>query len=433
MYEELGCFGTAAALIADDHQNVVHLHPFTIGEYAISTDWRGEVTTLYREFQKPLAAVVAEFGYENLSFAWQNQYDRGSLDQWVTIVHAIEPRTDRDAGLPDAANMPWKSVYYDAAFRAKPLRVSGFKSFPCICPRWKTVGGDIYGLSPGMFALGDVKGLQNAEFRMQQGIDYQSNPPLQVPSSMKNRELEIFPGGISYYDATGPGAVIKTAFDVQLDLRGLQEKQLDCRQRINKAFYTDLFLMISSQPANGSMTATEVAARNEEKMLMLGPVVERLSNELLKPLIETTFERLLTAGLLPPAPQELNGHQLNIEYVSILAQAQKSVAISGMERFAQSIGQIASFAPSILDKLNADEYAEALADKLGVDPQLINSDKQTALIRQQRTDQQAQAQKMAMLEQGANVAQKVGGLSTQPGTAAGDLMQSMNSAQQTTH
>ncbi len=425
MYEELGCFGTAAALIADDFQNVLHLHPFTIGEYAISTDWRGEVTTLYREFQKPLAAVVAEFGYENLSFAWQNQFDRGSLDQWVTIVHAIEPRSDREAFLPDSANMPWKSVYYDASFRAKPLRVSGFKSFPCICPRWKTVGGDIYGLSPGMFALGDVKGLQNAEFRMQQGIDYQSNPPLQVPSSMKNRELEIFPGGISYYDASGAGAAIKTAFDVQLDLRGLMEKQQDCRQRINKAFYSDLFLMISQQPANGSMTATEVAARNEEKMLMLGPVVERLSNELLKPLIETAFARLLTAGLLPPPPQELSGHQLNIEYVSILAQAQKAVAVSGMERFAQSIGQIASFAPSILDKLNADEYADALADKLGVDPQLINSDKQTALIRQQRQQQQEQAQKMAMLEQGANVAQKVGGLSTQPGTAAGDFMQGM--------
>jgi len=425
MYEELGCFGTAAALIADDYRNVIHLHPFTIGEYALSVDWRGEVTTLYREFQKPLAAVVAEFGYENVSFAWQNQFDRGSLDQWVTIVHAIEPRTDRDTNLPDAKNMAWKSVYYDASFRARPLRVSGFKSFPCVCPRWKTVGGDIYGLSPGMFALGDIKGLQNAEFRMQQGIDYQANPPLQVPTSMKNRELEIFPGGISYYDATGAGAAIKTAFDVQLDLRGLMEKQQDCRLRINKAFYSDLFLMISQQPANGSMTATEVAARNEEKMLMLGPVVERLSNELLAPLIETTFARLLEGGLLPPAPQELAGHELNIEYVSILAQAQKAVAVSGMERFAQSIGQIATFAPSILDKLNADEYADALAEKLGVDPQLIVSDKQVALIRQQRADAQAQQQKMAMMQQGADVMNKAGSVSTQPGTAAGDLMQSM--------
>jgi hypothetical protein len=425
MYEELGCFGTAAALIADDDRNVIHLQPFTIGEYALSTDWRGEATTLYREFQKPLAAVVAEFGYENLSFAWRNQFDRGSLDQWVTIVHAIEPRTDREASLPDAANMPWKSVYYDAAFRAKPLRISGFKSFPCVCPRWKTVGGDIYGLSPGMFALGDIKGLQNAEFRMQQGIDYQSNPPLQVPTSMKNRELEIFPGGISYYDATGPGAAIKTAFDVQLDLRGLMEKQQDCRQRINKAFYSDLFLMISQQPANGAMTATEVAARNEEKMLMLGPVVERLSNELLAPLIETTFQRLLTAGLLPPAPPELSGHALNIEYVSILAQAQKAVAVSGVDRFIQSVGQIAQLQPAALDKLNGDEVLDYLADKLGVDPRLINSDKQTAVIRQQRQQQQEQAQKMALLEQGANIASKAGGISTQPGSAAGDLLQQM--------
>ena len=406
MYEELGAFGTAAALVADDHSQVIHLQPFTIGEYALSTDWRGEVVTLYREFQKPLAAVVAEFGYENLSFAWQNQFDRGSLDQWVTIVHAIEPRTERDAALPDAANMPWKSVYYDASFRAKPLRVSGFKSFPCVCPRWKTVGGDIYGLSPGMYALGDIKGLQNAEFRMQQGIDYQTNPPLQVPTSMKNRELEIFPGGISYYDATGPGAAIKTAFDVQLDLRGLQEKQLDCRQRIHNAFFTNVFLLISQQPAGGSMTATEVAARNEEKMLLLGPVLERLTDELLRPLIETTFNRLLTAGLLPPAPLELSGQQLNIEYVSILAQAQRAVAVAGVERFVQSIGQIAQLKPGALDSLNEREAVQEIADKLGVSPLLLHTDRQIAVLQQQRAVEQQQAQRVALLEQAAGIAQK---------------------------
>ena len=187
--------------------------------------------------------------------------------------------------------------------------------------------------------------------------------------------------------------------------------------------------MISQQPANGSMTATEVAARNEEKMLMLGPVVERLSDELLRPLIETAFQRLLAAGLLPPAPQELAGHELNIEYVSILAQAQKAVAVSGIERFVQSIGQIAQLKPGALDSLNEREAIQEIADKLGVSPQLINTNKQIALIQQQRADQQAQAQKMAMLEQGAAIAGKVGGLSTQPGTAAGDVLGAMQSQQ----
>jgi hypothetical protein len=289
-----------------------------------------------------------------------------------------------------------------------------------VAPRWATQGGDIYGNSPGMEALGDIKQLQAEQFRKSQAIDYQANPPLQVPTSVKGRELEIFPGGISYYDPAGPGAAIKTAFEVNLNLQTLLMDIQDVRGRINSAFYSDLFMMISQQDQR--MTATEVAERHEEKMLMLGPVVERLNNELLDPLLETVFERLLVAGLLPPPPQELAGHDLNIEYVSMLAQAQKAVAVNSIDRFVMSIGQVAQMKPEVLDKLDADEYADAVADKLGVDPQLVISGQQLAMIRQQRARQQQIAQQQSALQQGSEVLKNVGQTSTESGTAAGDVM-----------
>ena len=423
MYEELGAFGTAAALIADDYRYGVHLYPFTIGEYAIATDWKGEVVTLYREFEKTVGEVVKAFGLENCSGQVQTAFQRGDLDGWVTIRHSIEPRADREVGRLDAANMPWQSCYWEAGRGdGKLLRVSGFRAFPGLVPRWATQGGDIYGSSPGMEALGDIKQLQQQQFRKSQAIDLQSNPPLQVPASMKNREMQLFPGGISFYDASLPNAGIRPAFEVQLDLRALLEDVVDVRGRINSAFYSDLFLMISQQPANGAMTATEVTQRYEEKMLVLGPVVERLNNELLDPLVTTVFERLLRAGMLPAPPPALHGQDLHIEYTSMLAQAQKSVSVNSIDRFVHGMGQVALAKPEVLDKFDADRWADVYSDTLGVDPELIVAGKQLALLRGQRREQMQQAQRQTAVQQGSEVLRNLGQTSTGAGTAAGDVL-----------
>ena len=425
IYEELAVFGTASSFMADDYKNIIHMQSFTIGEYSIDTDWKGDVVTLYREFQKTVGAIVKEFGYTNCSPNVQALFDKGALGAWITIVHAIEPRADRDReyGKPGSKNMPWKSCYFERDIQDKYLRESGFKSYPCVSPRWKITGTDVYGTSPGMYALGDVKALQTGEFRKMQAIDYKANPPLQVPSYLKNRELEIFPGGINYYDASSAVQGIKTAFEVQLDIRELLMSQQDIRHRINSAFFKDIFLMISSQPANGQMTATEVAARNEEKMLMLGPVIERLSNELLDPLVETVFERLLTGGLLPPPPQELQGHDLNVEYTSILAQAQKSISVAGIDRFVTNMGQLATIKPNVLDNFDEDKWAEIYSDKLGVDPELMIAGEQVALIRQQRSQAQAQQQKQEAILQASQAAHNLGNISSTPGNLVSDTIQ----------
>lgn len=428
IYEELGAFGTASALIAEDYRNVIHLHSFTIGEYAIATDWKGDVVTLYREFDKTVGEIVTEFGLDNCSLPVKTMYQRGALDEWITLIHAIEPRSDRDLAKPDSKNMPWKSIYFEQSVSdGSVLRESGYKSFPCVAPRWATVGGDIYGVSPGMEALGDIKQLQAQQFRKSQAIDYLVNPPLQVPTGMKNREIELFPGGISYYDAASGTQGIKSAFEVNLNLQHLLLDNQDVRGRINSAFYSDIFMMISQQDQR--MTATEVIERKEEKMLMLGPVIERLMNELLDPLVETTFERLLTAGLLPPPPQELQGHDLNVEYVSMLAQAQQAMSINGIDRFVASLGQIAMIKPDVLDKFDSDHWADVYSDKMSIDPELIVGGDQVALVRQQKAKQLQQMQQAAQLQQGSEILKNVGQTPTGPGTAAGDVLAAIKGKQ----
>lgn len=403
MYEELGAFGTAATILLPNYNNVIHNYSLTAGEYCVATDYQGQVCTLYREYERPVSEIVKEFGYKNCSTTIQNMYDRGSLDQWVRLIHAIEPRADRDIKKMDNKNMPWASYHFEVG--GKPdqfLRESGFKRFPGLVPRWAVAGGDIYGHSPGMECLGDIKQLQHEQLRKAQGIDFQSNPPLQVPTSLKNREVDRLPGGVTYFDPASPQAGVKSLFEVNLDLQHLLMDIQDVRGRINSSFYTDMFLMLSNG-ADQRMTATEVAERHEEKLLMLGPVLERLHNELLTPLIETTFSQMLEAGIVPPAPQEMQGQEINVEFISMLAQAQRAVGANTVDRFVGNLGAVAQFKPEALDKFDADAWVDAYSDMLGVDPTLIVANDQVAMVRQQRAQAQQQQSQMMQAEQQAKI------------------------------
>ena len=412
MYEELGAFGTAANIIMPDYQNIIHQYPLTAGEYAIATDFKGNVTTLYREFDKTVGEIVREFGRDKVSQTVRSLYDRGSLDSWVTLIHAIEPRTDRDSSMADARNMPWASCYFElGSNNGQYLRESGFKRFRAVCPRWATAGGDIYGNSPGMEALGDIKQLQHEQLRKAQGIDYKTKPPLQMPTATKNRDVDTLPGGISYVDTNTQGGGIRTAFEVNLDLSHLLQDIQDVRERIRGSFYADLFLMLANN-TDSRMTATEVAERHEEKLLMLGPVLERLQNELLDPLIEITFDQMLEAGILPPAPEELQGHDLNVEFVSMLAQAQRAVGTNSIDRFASNLGAVAQFKPGVLDKFDEDEWADIYGDMLGVDPKIIVPNDKVALVREQRAKAQQQMQSAAVAQQQSETAKNLASAKT---------------------
>lgn len=420
MYEELGSFGTAASIMVPDFQSVIHHHPLTAGEYAITTDWRGDVTTLYREFQKTVGQIVKEFGYKACSPTVQNLYDRGNLEAWVTLIHAIEPRADRDPSKNDPQNMAWKSVYFEIGGNQQHcLRESGFRRFPALVPRWVVRGGDIYGESPAMTALGDINQLQHEQLRKAQGIDYKTKPPLQAPTSMKNRDVEMLPGGISYVDMANPHGGIRTAFEATIDLSHLMADIQDVRERIRSCFFADLFLMLANQ-TDTRMTATEVAERHEEKLLMLGPVLERLQNELLDPLIENTFDAIVEAGIAPPPPEELQGRPLNVDLIGMLAQAQRAVATNSIDRFVGNLGAVAQFKPEVLDRFNTDRWVEIYSDSLGLDPQIIIPADQAQAIREQRAQAQAQAQQAALAEQQASTAQKLASAKTDQPNALTD-------------
>jgi hypothetical protein len=396
IYEELGLFGTAASIVLPDFDNVLHHYPMTIGEYALATNAKGEVDTMCREFQMTVAQMVEQFGKENCSQTVRDLYSKGTYDAWVDVIHLVQPRKDRDISKRDAKNMRFASLYLEPGKDGadKFLSESGFRRFPVLAPRWVVTGNDVYGTSPGMECLGDVKQLQHQQLRKGQAIDYQVQPPLQVPTKYKEAQKARLPGGVFYVDSLGQNQGVRSAFEVNLDLSHLLVDIQDVRQRIKSAYYADLFLMLANDTRSG-ITATEVAERHEEKLLMLGPVLERLHNELLSPLIDVAFEFASTAGILPPPPPELEGMDLNVEFISVLAQAQRAVATQGMDRLLGTVGQMAAVKPDVLDKLDFDQIVDDYGDAYGVNPKIIVPDDQVAALRQQRA-QAMQAQQAAM-------------------------------------
>ena len=436
MYEELGAFGTAVSIVLPDFNNVINHYPVVCGEYALQQDYKGNVIGLYREFEKTVGETVKEFGLKNCSVSVQDQWKQRQLENTVKILHVVEPREDqeRDPDNPSSKHMPFKSVYMELNSNEedKLLRESGFRRFPVLAPRWSVAGGDVYGTSPGMEALGDVRQLQQEQLRKGQGIDYMVRPPLQVPSQLKDRESEMFPGGLNYVDpgtmlpfdqVTANGGV-RPAFEVGIDLNHLLADIQDVRERIRSSFYADLFLMLSMAGPNTRMTATEVAERHEEKLLALGPVLERLHNEMLQPLIDITFDAMVEANMLPPAPDELAGADLNIEFVSILAQAQRAVGSNSVDRFMGNVMQISQIRPEILDKVNFDSYADQYGEMLGIDTDLLVPDADVQALRNARAEAEAAQAQMQMAQQQAAAVKDMGTVKTNERNPVADALSS---------
>lgn len=417
LYAELGVFGTGAVVVMPDDDEFMRLYNFTAGSYMAATSARQQVDTIYREFRMTARQMAQQFGKEAMSQT-ARQLLETNADAWVDVCHAIEPNDERVASRPDNRNMKFRSVYWEKGGEAdRVLRQSGFQNAPQMVPRWDVNGENVYGTGPGSVAIGDTKALQFMERRKAEMLEKGVRPPMGAPASLRGQRASILPGDITYLDIANVGQKFEPLYQVDHGwFASLRNEILATEERINTAFFVDLFLMISNM--DDVRTATEIAARKEEKMLMLGPVLERMNDELLDPLIDRVFGMMLEqsaprwAGLLPgspmlpPPPEELAGMDLKVEYVSILAQAQKALGVASIERTVGFAGNLAGIAPSILDKLNLEQAIDEYAAMTGIPPTIVRSDDEVIQIRQAREEaaqQQQMAEQMPQAIQGAKL------------------------------
>jgi Bacteriophage head to tail connecting protein len=445
-YENLALFGTDATVMEEDPEDVVRCYVQPIGAYMLAQGGRCQVDTIYREISLTVGQIVKRFGLENVSnFVYWN-YQKGNYDFWVYCIQVIEPNARIDNVRFESKYKKFRTAWFelgafsgstgydssDSGYSGEPLNFlmeGGYDEFPALCPRWQVTGmEDIYGESPMMDCLGDVKSLQTYERQKARLIAKIVDPPMKGPSSLKAGRANTLPGDITYVDSGANGQTFEPS---QTFHPGALEAVNDAIekhvQRIHASTYSDVWLMIQEIDA-GKMTATEVAERKEEKMLQLGPIVERMNGELLAPAVERVFQVRMKRGLVSPPPPELRGEPLQVKFVSIMAQAQRAIGVQSLQSTVSFTQSIAQMRPDVTDNLDVDSMVEEYGDLVGLKPSLLVPQDQVAQLRQQRAQQQQQQQQLAMAEQGSKAAKNLAGADTTGDNGLTRLLQGLGPA-----
>jgi len=396
LYHDLITFGTAAMFIEEDDEDILKFSTRHINEMYIAENEKGRIDTVFRKFKLSARAAIQKFGQVSTNIATTAKKDPY---EEVEILHAVYPRTDFDPKKQDKSNMPFESVYLEAG-TGEELSVSGFREFPFVVPRYLKASHEIYGRSPAMTALPDVKMLNEMSKTTIKSAQKQVDPPLLVPDDGFILPVRTVPGGLNFYRAGTRDRIEPLNIGANTPLGLNMEEQR--RNSIRNAFYVNQ-LMMQSGP---QMTATEVIQRNEEKMRLLGPVLGRLQSELLKPLIDRAFALILRKNLFRPAPEFLSGKDIEIEYVSPLAKAQKSSELQSIMRAIEIMGSLSNVAP-VFDHINMDKLVRHLADIVGVPQKILKPQSELNAERQQAQAQQEQMQQMQQLQQVAEAGGKI--------------------------
>jgi len=347
--------------------------------------------------------MASKFGLENLPKDLQNKIN---LDPYKRhdLYNAIEPNPFY--GGPDQpaigiAGFPYISVWWVKGQGRDFIKKHGYHEFPVFVFRfYRSDTSDVYGSSPGMDVLGDAKQLQHQEGKKLRALDKLIDPPLQAPTSLRSKGVSLVPAKVTYHD--GPNKV-ESLYNLNLPLQYILQDIEAIEKRIGEAYFEDLFLMIS-QTVNRQVTAREIEERHQEKLLMLGPVLESISDELLDPFINRVIGIMRRKGLLPQAPPEIEGVNIKVEYISILAQAQRAVQVVSLELGLDFVARAGQIFPSIQDRVNPDGLADAFFERIGFPPEATFSVKEADAGRQQRARSEAQAQSMANAGAAASVA-----------------------------
>ena len=398
-YHDLIAFGTSCLFIEEDKDDIVRFSARHIKEIYITENEKGFVDTIYRKFKLTAKAALEKFGKDNISRDLAVKFTKAPFDD-VEIVHVVRPRSVFDPNKLDKQNMPFQSVYMEYE-TGHIISIGGFREFPYVVPRYLKASNEIYGRSPGMNSLPDVKVLNTMVKVSLKAAQKQVDPPLLVPDDAMILPVRTAPGSLNYYRSGSRDRIESLNIGANNPLGLNMEDQR--RRSISRTFHVDQLLI----QENRTMTATEVMQRNQEKMKILGPVIGRLQQELLQPLIIRVFNIMLRNKQFLPAPEILVNQEVDIEYVSPVAVAQKGSQLESIMRGLEIFGSVAQIAP-VTDYIDENGLVKQIINILGLPAKMIKSDKQVQELRAVRQEQQAaqaqMQQEMMQSEQARNAA-----------------------------
>ena len=407
-YLDLGAFGTSILFVGQRDDGGLMFECRSLAECLIAENHEGRIDTVMRKTEYTVRQMWQmrktkknPDGWE-LSDVVKTKYQDKHFDDKVVVIHAVYPRVERDPTKRGADNMPWASCYFELETMHE-LEMGGFPEFPYLVARWSKYGGELYGRSPAMTALPDIKMLQAMELAKIKLLQKVADPPMWLRDDGVVGGTRTVPGGINYWRGNPNDGVMLQPVSLQ-GIQALVQDQEIIRQRILRTFFADIMRMNDVNQKN--MTAFEVAQRVGEQMRLLGPLVGRLESEMLGPLVERVFGILTRQGLLPDAPETIQGADFSVEYVSPIATAQKQTALNGVM---QALQLPMAFGPEaamqiIAKNVDVDRLFRWSWDLLNNDPDLLRDDDEMEQANQMQQAQQAMQMAqpvMDMIQKGA--------------------------------
>jgi hypothetical protein len=393
LYGEVGGFGTACALMQPDFDDVFRFYPQTVGTYWLANDHRMKTDTFIRRFALPARAVIREYGEDRVSPDVRTRKGKAGADRNVMLIHCIEPNDEFEPGAFGTRGKKYRSVTWEEGKDDRLLRVAGYDHWPVLAPKWEVLMDNPYGAGCGHAADSDLKSLQLLGKRRHAAVDKHVNPAMAFPTELKNQPSGTTPGFVNYFSGNLADKVGRPLYQTHPSMIApLQSLIQDLRQMVDRTYFADLFLMISQMDGVQPRNQLEILARKEEKMMLLGPVLESLHGELLKPLIDWAFDEMFRKGLLEPPPRELVGWSLEVEMISMLAQAQNAARVQSIERTTSYIGSLVASFPQAGDKLDIYNAIDKHSDAIGTPSGVIRSNEEAQKLADARARQAAAAQ-----------------------------------------
>lgn len=408
VYKQIGVFGISVVGLQSDEASVLRCQLLPVGSYRIAKNQKGEVDTICRVYMETAKNLYDKFGEQNVSKEVLNAIHSNRYEELFEIVHFVEPNKEFMPNSVWAKDKEYVSVYYEASSgEDKFLSLGGFDKFPYAVFEAEVNGEDVYPCEcPGVNALPDVKQLMNMVVDEGKAIKKMISPTYKGPASLKNKKMIDAPAAFIEEDENGRG--LSPIYEVNprvLEVDSIIEK---LKESIKEIFYNDLFAMILNT-AERSRTATEVNELKEEKMVLLSPLLQQIHNGLNR-IIDWVFQECIFLNILPEPPKEIMGSNMDIEFVSTLAQAQKAAKISAMERFTTfTINLAQSIDPALKNKLNANKLVDDYADFANISPEQIVPTEEVEKKKQKEEQVKGQSEVMEQLRQGSEIIKNIAG------------------------
>jgi hypothetical protein len=379
-------FGTACISVMWDEGLV--FENYHLRDIAFEVNHRGEIDTVFRTKFMNVRQAEGQFG-EGVDLGptanaerTKNPYSLKSFE----FVHCVYPNSKHNRF--KIGSFPFVSIWLNKGDK-KIVHRGGYYEQPYIVVRFMTIPGETYGRCPSHALLPEIKMYDRMRRIFIESSERAHNPPWWMSSESCIGQPITSPGAIIYGSPLSePPKPLITGVNPQLNAEILAQQA----EIIERGFFNDLFDVLAHYR---NMTATEVEARMEEKMVLLSPAINGQKGELTDPVIERSAKLLIRHGMLDPKPQ---GLKTEIIYTGRLA-----MAMSTMQ--SNALGSVmAKWAPYIevhpvYDNLDMDRAFRHDARAHGVAEKLMKPMKQVLSERDDR-------KMMEMAPAGAEIMEK---------------------------